>query len=204
MNVVRRICMICVMATSAIAHAAETAPLAGITLAKDCLSVNLQEVPLAAVVTAIADRSGIELHMENAAQLPRVTARFTDVPFAEGLARLLKTVPGSLVVRGGKRGYGGVSGLYVIGSQGQAAPLPTAAPPSMEDIRRNIESLGPRAVSPDVRQAYEAALAPLHGNAAPSPSARRARNLDNMLREIGGATVRGATPAENASDPASR
>ena len=88
-------------------RAVEPAPLAGITLDKGSLSIDLQDVPLATVVTDIATRSGIKLHMENAAALPRVTAHFTGLPFAEGLARLLKTAPGSLVVRNGKLVAGG-------------------------------------------------------------------------------------------------
>ena len=195
----RLICIAWLLAAWSMTRAVEPAPLAGITLDKGSLSVDLQDVPLATVVTDIATRSGIKLHMENAAALPRVTAHFTSLPFAEGLARLLKTAPGSLVVRNGKRGYGGVTGLYVIASQGQVGPLATPAPATVADIRRSIATLQAREVSPALRQAYDDALAPAQDQAAQSRSLRRAQNLDSLLREIGGATVQGKTPTDAAS-----
>lgn len=170
---------------------AEPGPSAGITIEDGSLSVDLREVPLASVVTDIATRTGIVLHMENGRALPRVTARFSHLPFAEGLTRLLKHAPGSLVVRNEQRGYAGVAALYVIASRGEAGPLPQAPPATMEDIRHSIEALPRRAESPDVRQAYDAARAPPPGTvgpAVPSRSVQRAQNLDRLLRDIGAAT----------------
>ena len=197
----RLICTAWMLATWSMTRAVEPAPLAGNTLDKGSMSDQLQDVPLATVVTDIATRSGIKLHMENAAALPRVTAHFTGLPFAEGLARLLKTAPGSLVVRNGKRGYGGVTGLYVIASLGQLGPPPTPVPAAatLEDIRRSIATLQAREVSPALRQAYDDALAPAPDEAVQSRSLRRAQNLDSLLREIGGATTQGKTPTDAAS-----
>ena len=184
------------------ARATETAPLAGVTLDKGNLSVDLKDVPLAEIVTDIAARSGIVLHLENAAALPRITAHFTGLPFAEGLTRLLKTVPGSLVVRNGKRSYGGVTALYVIASQGQAGPLATHAPATLENIRRSIATLQTRQMSPELRQAYDDAAAPTQDEAAQSRSLQRTQNLDSLLREIGGVTIEGKAPTDTTPEVA--
>ncbi len=193
---IRIICIACWLAMWSMARATETAPLAGITLDKGNLSVDLKDAPLATVVTDIAARSGIVLHLENAAALPRITAHFTALPFAEGLTRLLKTVPGSLVVRNSKRGYGGVTALYVIASQGQAGPLATQAPATLEDIQRSIATLQTHEMSPELRQAYDDAAAPAQDEAAQSRSLQRTQNLDSLLREIGGAALQGKTPTD--------
>ena len=189
--VTRWIYVACLVATHSLGQAAEIAPLAGITLNKGRLSVELQDIPLAMVVTDIAARSGIDLHLEDAAALPRVTAHFSDVPFAEGLARLLKNAPGSLVVRNADGGYGGVTALYVIASQARSEPRSTPAPTTatLEDIRRSITSLQAREMSPGLRQAYDDARAPVQDEMARARSLQRTQNLDSLLKEIGGATA---------------
>jgi hypothetical protein len=183
------LCLGLLLGMGASSRAEHVPPLAGVTIVDGRLSVELHDAPLAAVVTDIAARTGIVLHMDQARALPRVTARFSDLPFAEGLTRLLKAAPGSLVVGNAKRGYAGVAALYVIAGQGEAGPLPQPPPATMEDLRRSIEALPVHEARPDIRQAYDAALEPPPAAPAePAPAVQSAQQLDNALRAIGGAT----------------
>jgi hypothetical protein len=187
------ICVACLAATLVTVLAAENEPLAGITLDSGRLSVELRDAPLAMVVTDIAARSGIQLHLENAAALPRITAHFTDLPFAEGLAQLLKSAPGSLVVRNANGGYGGVTSLYVIASKARPEPhsAATPIPATLDDIRRSITDLQAREMSPGLRQAYDDARAPAHDEMAQVRSLQRTQDLDSLLKEIGSTTANG-------------
>lgn len=177
--------------TCSMVLAADIAPLAGITLHRGTLSVDLQDAPLAMVMTDIATRSGIDLRMENAAALPHVTAHFSDLPFAQGLARLLKNAPGSLVVTSKKGGYGGVTALHVIASQARhEPPSTTSTPATLEDIRSSITTLQARELSPGLRQAHDDARAPAQDAMAQARSLRRTQDLDSLLKEIGSATTK--------------
>lgn len=188
---VRLLNLACIATTCSMVLAADIAPLAGITLHRGTLSVDLQDAPLAMVMTDIATRSGIDLRMENAAALPHVTSHFSDLPFAEGLARLLKNAPGSLVVTSKKGGYGGVTALHVIASQARhEPPSTTSTPATLEDIRSSITTLQARELSPGLRQAHDDARAPAQDAMAQARSLRRTQDLDSLLKEIGSATTK--------------
>lgn len=178
--------------TCSMVVAADITPLASITLHQGTLSVDLQDAPLAMVMTDIATRSGIDLRMENAAALPHVTAHFSGLPFAEGLARLLKNAPGSLVVTKKKGGYGGVTALHVIASQARYEPRSTATstPATLEDIRSSITTLQAHEISPGLRQAHDDARAPAQDAMAQARSLRRTQDLDSLLKEIGSAATK--------------
>lgn len=186
---IRLLNLACIATTGSMVMAADIAPLAGITLHQGTLSVDLQDAPLAMVMTDIATRSGIDLRMENAAALPHVTAHFSALPFAEGLARLLKNAPGSLVVTSKKGGYGGVTALHVIASQALQEPRSTMppTPATLDDIRSSITTLQAREISPALRQAYDDARAPAPDAMAQARSLQRTQNLDSLLKEIGSA-----------------
>lgn len=169
------------------AGAAPRAPLPGIVITGGKLSVDVRELPLSVIVTDIADRTGIELHTEGTQDATRVSDRFTDLPFADGLARLLKAAPGSVIVRSHERGYGGIHALYLIQNKGETTAFPRAAPASMEDLRRAIEALPGQEASPEGRQTSEQTQRPAaQPTGSPAGSVNRAWNLDRLLQEAGG------------------